>query len=176
MADWTPPRTWEPGEALTASELNTHIRDNMTSLRSAAAASMGMLSNPSVPASTFFTMAWEFAVLDTIDVWQPSPHPERATPARAGFYLVTGHVRWSPFPDGGRSRVVRVMLNGQTNLAQDTRNALNATHNTTASCVVFLNGVGDYVTVQAWHNSDTAQQLANNVAPTSSLSLIWLGA
>ena len=48
MAEWTPPKTWEPGEALTAPELNTHLRDNMTFLRSGRAAVLGMVSNPSI--------------------------------------------------------------------------------------------------------------------------------
>ena len=48
MAEWTPPKTWEPGEALTAPELNTHLRDNMIFLRSGRAAVLGMVSNTSI--------------------------------------------------------------------------------------------------------------------------------
>jgi hypothetical protein len=31
---WTVPRTWSPGELVTATQLNTHLRDNLNSLRS----------------------------------------------------------------------------------------------------------------------------------------------
>lgn len=33
---WTPPRTWAPGEKLTAALLNLHVRDNLLFLRDAA--------------------------------------------------------------------------------------------------------------------------------------------
>ena len=32
MPDWTTPKTWETGEAVTASDMNTHIRDNVDHL------------------------------------------------------------------------------------------------------------------------------------------------
>ena len=33
MATWTTPKTWSTGEALTASDMNTHIRDNLDALK-----------------------------------------------------------------------------------------------------------------------------------------------
>lgn len=33
MATWTTPKTWSTGEALTASDMNAHIRDNLDALK-----------------------------------------------------------------------------------------------------------------------------------------------
>ena len=33
MADWTTPKTWQTGETLVASDMNTHIRDNLGALK-----------------------------------------------------------------------------------------------------------------------------------------------
>ena len=35
---WNPPRTWNPGETVTASLMNAHVRDNLNFLKSAVAA------------------------------------------------------------------------------------------------------------------------------------------
>ena len=39
MATWTTPKTWSTGEALTASDMNTHIRDNLDALKEPPTAS-----------------------------------------------------------------------------------------------------------------------------------------
>ena len=107
-------------------------------------------------------------------MWQPSPYPERVTPNVAGFYLVVATVRWSASVDGVRQ--VRVLLNGLSNIAEASTYAMNTTHNSSATAIVYCDGVGDYLAAQAWHNASTSQELANSVAPSSSFSVMWLGA
>lgn len=174
MPDWTTPKTWVSGEAVTAAELNAQVRDNLGHLRAARHAILGMLSSPSVSASSWYTIAWEFAAVETIEVWAASPYPDRIAPSVAGYYLVQTRVTWPASTDGNRA--CRLLLNGTTTVAQDTRAAISNTHNTSTQHVVYCNGAGDYLAVQAWHNAATAQTLANAAAPVTNCSVIWLGA
>lgn len=47
---WTTPRTWIPGELVTASMLNIHLRDNMNALRATSVPTVIPLTDGATPA------------------------------------------------------------------------------------------------------------------------------
>ncbi len=61
---WTTPKTWTPGDVLSASELNTHLRDNPNYLLSGFA----MASVIHEPASDYTTTAGSFVDVDATNL------------------------------------------------------------------------------------------------------------
>lgn len=50
---WTAPRTWSTGELVTATMMNTHVRDNLLALKTPPAASVATFSATSTTSTTF---------------------------------------------------------------------------------------------------------------------------
>lgn len=66
---WTTPKTWAPGDPLVASELNTHIRDNLDALKNPPTTVFDPTSSNYTTTSSSFedvhTTDWKLLSLDT---------------------------------------------------------------------------------------------------------------
>ena len=90
---WTSPRTWVANAIVTAAQLNTHLRDNLTWLYSAKHGLFGRLAALDVPTGTWTPIGWDFDVEQSPTMWAASPYPERITPPLGGIWLVSLNVR-----------------------------------------------------------------------------------
>lgn len=60
---WTPPRTWTPGETVTAAMMNSHVRDNLNALATRAfAIQIGAAGNGEITAGTKLYFEIPFAM------------------------------------------------------------------------------------------------------------------
>lgn len=55
---WNPPRTWNPGETVTASLMNAHVRDNLNFLKSIIGSRGGVLVNANGIAAAINVIVW----------------------------------------------------------------------------------------------------------------------
>jgi len=170
---WTTPKTFVPGEDLTAGELNTHLRDNTAFLYAAKHGTFGRLAALSVSTSTWTGVQWDFAVEQDPTMWSVGSFPERILPPLAGIWHVSVLVRWEASSASG-TRAVRLQKNGTILLAQERDPLLdNATQYITASSVVRLSG-SDYVYCDVWQNTGSTETLA--ASADRSIALTWMGA
>ena len=170
---WTAPKTFVPGEDLTAGELNTHVRDNTEFLYAAKHGLFGRLAALSVPTSTWVGVQWDFAVEQDPTMWSSGSFPERILPPLNGIWLVSALIRWESSAASG-TRAVRLQKNGTILVAQERNQVLaSATQFITASAVTRLSG-SDYIYCDVWQNTGSTDTLASSV--DRSISLTWLGA
>ena len=170
---WTAPKTFIPGEDLTAGELNTHVRDNTAFLYSAHHGTFGRLAALSVATSTFVAVPWDFALEQNPTMWSAGSNPDRITPPLAGIWHISALIRWEASTATG-TRAVRLQKNGSILLAQERDELLfNATQYITASAVVRLSG-SDWIDAAVWQNTGSTESLASSV--DRSIAVTWMGA
>lgn len=111
---WTTPRTWVPGELVTASMMNTHIRDNMNYLFTAASGDKCRATNgaQSISDNTATKLTFGSETFDTNGLHSTSSNPSRITIVTTGYYIVIGWVYWNSA--GGSSRWLRILVNNTT--------------------------------------------------------------
>jgi len=171
---WTTPRTWVANETVTAAQLNTHVRDNFNDLRTAKHGLFGRLAALTVPASSWTSLAWDFAVEQNPTMWAASPYPERIAPSLAGIWHIHMLTRWEATSNSG-SRAQRIQKNGVTLLSQERRPIVTGTTMyLSATCVVRLNAAGDYINTHVWTDESGGTTLAASV--DRSITLTWMGA
>lgn len=171
---WTTPRTWVDGEYVDEADMNTHIRDNLVDLRTAKYGLFGRLAELTVGASSWTSLAWDFAVEQNPAMWSSSPYPERIAPSLAGVWHIGVLVRWEA-TSGSGTRAVRVQKNGVNLLAQDRRVIVaGTTQYTYASCVHRFNAAGDYCNVHVWTDESGGTTLA--ASEDRNITLTWMGA
>lgn len=113
---WSTPRTWVAGETLTASILNTHVRDNLSFLytppmcRVRNSASISIATSGVSQALTFNSERF-----DTDSMHSTTVDTSRVNTPTAGKYLFTGHVQFAS--GGGNYRETFVRLSGATIVA-----------------------------------------------------------
>ena len=123
---WTAPKTYNVGDVLTASEMNTYQRDNLLALvganpiivpscRAYNDAAIAIPNNSST-ALTFNSERW-----DTDTIHDTSTNPGRLTCTTAGIYHIYGHLDIAGDATGYRSATIR--LNGTTIIAAVTLDA-----------------------------------------------------
>lgn len=169
---WTSPRTWVANAIVTAAQLNTHLRDNLSWLYSAKHGLFGRLAALDVPTGTWTPIAWDFDVEQDPTMWAASPYPERITPPLGGIWLITLNVRWEATTATG-SRAIRMQQNGVGLLDQHEITMANATQYQRLAYVARFNGSTDYLNTSAWQNSGSTQTLA--AAAARGITLTWLG-
>lgn len=118
MASWTSPRTWVDDELVTATLLNTHLRDNQQYLYDAMAIGTRVYNNASVSIaqSTHVAIPFNAELYDTDNIHDLSTNTTRLTCKTAGKYAIVGHVLWDVI-NAGRWYRLYIRLNGSTNIA-----------------------------------------------------------
>lgn len=171
MPDFTPPTYVAPATPIDSEKHNTEVVDNISFLHYAKAGTFGRSSNLVVPSGSFTSLAWDFATLETVEMWSPSPHPERITPSVGGLWLFTVRIQWPPSAGGARS--VRMQQQGVTPIGQDTRLASSSyTLYSTFSAIALLDGIGQFVNFHAWQDSGSDVTLTGG----HRLDAVYLGA
>lgn len=170
---FTTPRTWFADEVVTASQLNTHLRDNMADLRAAKHGDFGRSAALTVPTSTWTSLVWDFADENSPAMWSASPYGERVAPPLAGVWLVTVMVRWEASAASG-SRALRLQKNGVTLIDQARAPIENNTQFQQLASTLRLNGAGDYLNVHVWQSKGSDETLA--VGVERRITVTWMGA
>jgi hypothetical protein len=168
---WTEPTHVAPGDELDHAKFNAETVDNLKHLHVAKVGRFGRLAALTVPDTTWTEFTWDFAVFETIQMWNREPYPVRISPSLAGFWMVAVRVQW---PAGSGTRSVRLQRNGVDLASQDTRPALANTSNTSLSAVVEMDGLGDYFNFHVWQDSAGSVSIGSGL--NHSLDVIYQGA
>jgi len=119
---WTSPATWSVGQIVTAANLNTHLRDNLTTLNpndaaGLTAASFATAGVPyclvrnsgatSIANATETVLTWDTDVLDPDASHDPGSNPSRITPNVAGQYVAFCSGAWASNASGVRTLYFR---------------------------------------------------------------------
>lgn len=166
---WTAPRSWAVGEIVTASMLNTHLRDNELWLYNGDGCALTHSVAQSIPASTETVLAFDTERQDTSGYHDTVTNNSRITIPRAGGCWVGANVRFAYV--GDTLRMVALRLNGSTVIAKE--RVPEPTHTaTTMSADMIVSRyyrfvAGDYVEVVVWHNESSALDVvkANEHSP-----------
>jgi len=171
---WTTPRTWQPGELVTAALLNEQLRDNLQTLYDQR--NMGVRvyrnSNQSIPTNTYTPISFTNALYDPQSLFSLST-PTRLTVILAGVYLITGHCQWSSTQ---AVRVAQLRLNGITPIAS--QSAVNSGLSVSATLSVstlYALDVGDYVELLAYHEAGGNLNVLNADYLSPHLAIQWVG-
>jgi hypothetical protein len=167
---WTAPKTFVATEVLTASEMNTYVRDNTLALVGSnpiivpscrvynnAAISIG---NNSVQVLTFNSERW-----DTDEIHSTVTNTGRLTCQTAGLYNIFGHVQFAANTTGIRSVLIR--LNGSTYLASQLNHQSSAAVAELSVNTIYSLSASDYVELMVYQNSGGALNVnaAANYSP-----------
>ena len=113
---WTTPRTWVVGELVTASMMNTHIRDNLNYLYSAANACRVSNSNQTIANTTHTALTFSTETYDTNSMHSTSSNTSRIIAPVEGKYLATARAYWTG-SGGGQERQFYLKVNATTSYA-----------------------------------------------------------
>lgn len=174
------PITWIVGNDVTASQLNSNVRDAVDYLIGPPIATVfqsvlqAMSATPNTPSAVNF----DSTAVDSYSGHSNSVNPSRYVGQQAGWYLVAGAVVFSP-STSGTYRKCQVYKNGtaipyatgqvpQVNSASSFGTAVAV-----APTIVFLNGTGDYV--ELWASCDVASlNITPNTGNESFMTVFWL--
>lgn len=175
---WTTPRTWVAGETVTASLLNTHLRDNLTELRSSLTCRAYRSTAQSIPNNTNTLLSMDAETSDTPNWHSTSANTDRITPDVAGLYLIVGQVVFAANSTGVRQAILyRNGTSGQYIASQGRGTTVSATEAVDVNVmgVYPANGTTDYFGIALYQNSGGA---LNTVADEGFtwLSVTFLGA
>lgn len=104
---YTDPKTWSPGDVLTAAELNTYVRDNTTDRPRARV--YYAAGTQSIPNNTNTIVDWDTTSIDTAGMVDLTNN--KIVIATDGDYLIGGRVMFAGHADSG-VRALYLVKNG----------------------------------------------------------------
>jgi hypothetical protein len=176
MASWTTPKTWVAGSALTAAEMNTHVRDNLTWLKDALSlhgidsdsargqldgALYGVRALRTATQSILDGASTAVALTATDDFDSNSMHSTSVNNTRVtipaggdGVYLVGHGEEWAGNATGSRAGTIK--LNGSTDITGTEIRVANAGGSTavrSAAATAYQFSAADYIELYVLQNS-----------------------
>lgn len=112
---YTAPKTWAYKETLSASDLNTYVRDNIiylkTQVTTVPAVSLINSANISISTGTETRLTWDTELFDNDGMHSTVSNTGRITIVKAGLYLFNYKVKWQGLNATGR-RFAQLWKNG----------------------------------------------------------------
>ena len=148
------PITFIVGNDVTASQLNTNIRDAVDYLIGPPIATIYQTASQTLTnANTSYALTFDSTAVDSYNGHSNTVNPSRYVAQVPGWYLVTGAAVFSP-TTSGNYRKAQVYKNGTavpyaTGQVPQVSSSSFATAVAVAPTIVFLNGTGDYVELYA---------------------------
>ncbi len=163
---YTTARTWVTSEVVTASLMNTHVRDNIDFLYDRPACRVYKATDFSHTSSgSFVAITFDTERYDTDTMHSTATNTDRITFTTAGLYTVGGSVAFAADVDGIRG--IRVRLNGTTELCSQL--VINSGASTVELTVetTYKFAAADYVQLVAFQTSGGTLALTatGNMAP-----------
>ena len=146
---WNTPKTWSVGDVLTASEMNTYVRDNTgflnapPSCRAYNSAAIS-INNNTITALTFNSERW-----DTDSIHSTVTNTERLTATTAGIYHIYGSVAFAANSTGDRA--LYIYLSGSVIYSSMRVGAATGRTICTISTEISM-AVSDYVTLHVFQD------------------------
>ena len=155
---WNNPKTWASGNVLTASDMNTYVRDNTLYLYAQSGSSPTCrvynnaaisIPNNSTTALTFNSERW-----DNDDMHSTASNTSRLTCVTPGIYSVYGNIRFASNNNG--NRIIAVRKNGSVVWANHRAMAIQGSNHPLSIATQIDLDTGDYVELLAFQSSGAA--------------------
>lgn len=168
---WTSPRTWNPGEVVTAALLNEQLRDNLQSLYDARTmgARVYRTINQSLPTATESVISFTNVLYDPQGLFDFGT-ATRLTAILSGVYLISGHVEFENVSALAR---VSLQVNGTTIIASHSHPS-GAGQRFSISTLYRLEPT-DYVQLLAYHERGSNMSVEPRVRYSPELAMQWVG-
>lgn len=170
---WTTPRTWVTSEVVSASLLNTHVRDNLNALYSPPYAHVYQTTATSLANAAWTTIGFDTETADSTNMHDTSTNNSRITIGTAGLYLVVGQVAFATTSSTG-SRSAQVTLNGTTQLI--TSSPASALAHTTIVTGFVQCTAGQYLELKAYHTYGSAMNTTTGATGATQFQARWMQA
>ena len=173
---YTTPKTWAVGEVVTASNMNTNVRDNVAWLHGPPTCRAYNSANISINNDTLTALTFNSERWDTDDIHSVLSNTGRLTCKTAGVYTIYGTVRFATNDVG--QRAVQVRLNGTTFIGGDTRvDATSAGGTRLTAFIEYKLAATDYVELVVYQNSGGALNVVaeGNYSPEFGMTRIAAG-
>lgn len=171
---WTAPRTWQPGELVTANLLNAEIRDHLEYLyaRQTIGARIYRSNNQSIPPNTWTPISFSAARYDGDSCFSVGL-PTRLSISHSGKYLITVHLG---FANTQVRRNTALRVNGGTFIAQHNIESNGVAHEGYVSlATVYPLNPGDYVECVVYHIEASNLDVLATSRHSPEMTLQWLG-
>ena len=167
------PYTWSVGDTGNAAILNAQIRDPALFFLNPPVAEYVQTSVQALGNAATTTLTWPTPATDSYSGYSSST-PTRYTPTVAGWYLVSGNIGFANTSVTGM-RMAQVAKNGATAINQQALAAATTGYNSAIGVLslVYLNGTGDYIELQANQSSGVA---LNSVVTLTTLTVLFVHA
>lgn len=163
--------TWTVGELVSASKLNSYLRDVISFYLNRPSAILTHSLTQSISDSTFTAVAFNTEVADTDGGHSTTTNTTRYVVQTAGTWRITANVPWATNAAGKRELFIRV--NGATDWSSS---AITAGSNVSLGMSVTDNiplNVGDYVEAVVWQSSGAALNVTNAFHGGQRLHAMW---
>ena len=172
---WTAPRTWVDGEVVTASIMNTHVRDNFEDIRDAKTCQAYRNTTQSITNTASVVEFVGGANWDPLNWHSLTSNPGRITPDIAGKFHVHANIEFASNNSGTR---YLTLLKNSTIVARERVPAIDGYPTTVSiSAIVELNGTSDYVSIFATVTGPASLNiLGTNSSAACEFTATWLGA
>lgn len=168
---WTPPRTWSPGEVVTAALLNQQLRDNLQHIVDlfALSARVYRTYTQAIYHATETPLSFTNVMYDPQGLFNWGL-PTRLNAVESGVYLITGHMEFENY-----SAITRASLrvNGVTVIASHQHPA-GAGQRFSISSLYKLNA-GEYVELLAYHERGSTMNVETRARYSPELAMQWVG-
>lgn len=151
---WTTPRTWVTSEIVTASQLNTHIRDNETFLGIPPLAVLRHSTTQSIPNNSQTACAFDTEDIDRDNGHSTVTNNSRYTAQTAGWYLVVAGAGFAGDATGTRQWILKVNGTANKGFTNNANPSASATHQQVAA-PMFLD-ISDYAELYLFQNRGSA--------------------
>lgn len=155
MSVWTTPKTWL-NAILTAADLNTHVRDNLSFLYSPPKVYASRSAAKSITNATVTQYDFDQESYDTDAMHSTSTNTTRVTIKTAGVYVFTAAVSWASNTTG--RRLAQFLINGATTGPADDKSVVGGAGGEHSVTLVWSQSfaVNDYVELNVYQNSGGA--------------------
>jgi type IV secretory pathway VirB6-like protein len=172
---WTTPATYTVGQVLTAANLNTYLRDNMSWV-GVDAPNCRVFNSAAISTTSGATtlLTYDSERYDVGAMHSTSTNTGRLTvpSGGAGKYRATLHTSFAASATGVRYSFIR--LNGSTVIARDIRAAVSGDTTDVAITAIYVMSVGDYFDSAVIQTSGGGVNIVATAANSPEFSAEWV--
>lgn len=163
--------TWTVGELLTASKLNSYLRDAIAFLLSPPYGAFQRTTSLSIANTTTTNVGWDLEVADTDGAHSTVTNSDRFTCQTAGLYENVVAIPWVGNATGVRE--INFGVNGVSSYAGSRLVPTAAVSFVNSASKPLPLSVGDYVNVKAWQSSGGALSIDQTFASGPTWDVLW---
>ena len=182
---WSTPKTWAVGDILTASDMNTYVRDNTNFLNTPPSCRAYNNADISIATSASTVLTFNSERWDNDTIHSTVTNTGRLTCRTAGLYHIHGNIAWQSSTDSVASstdsetelRAMNIRLDGTTTIAAISQPpVVSGTLETRMSInTIYSLAVDNYLELLVTQNSGAALNIVYNTQFSPEFGMTYLG-